>query len=235
MKRPMLFPNPLRLHLGCGPNYLEGYVNIDVDDAGGTRKVDYTSPVEGLIFPPNTVDEIRIEHVFEHFPRWMGELLLLEWFTWLKPGGLLVMAVPDFESMARAILELEDEEEKCFKYRHIFGTHYNLFSFHLDGFTRGKLKWMLERHGYTIIHLETVDVAVGTTRARKDIHLVAAKNNSAPSQEERIAKMINVLKRYEEFEETIPFVTEYLKKILGQTQITTNFWLDRYPSLRESP
>jgi predicted SAM-dependent methyltransferase len=216
-----------RLHLGCGAVYLDGYINIDVDDDNGTRPVDLISPIEALSFPENSVDEVRIEHVFEHFPRWMSELLLFEWFNWFKLGGLLVMAVPDFEAMARSILELENEEEKCFKYRHIFGNHINLFSFHLDGFTCSKLRWLLERHGYTILAIQSVEVALNTPKARRDIHVLAQKQNDVP-MEERIKGMLRAMELYQELENVLPFIEQYLKKIAGAQEIQSNFWLSRY-------
>ena len=205
---------------------------MDVDDENGKKPVDIVSPIEALSFPENSVDEIRIEHVFEHLPRWMGELLLFEWFNWLKLGGLLVMAVPDFEAMARAIFELQNEEEKCFKYRHIFGNHINLFSFHLDGFTCNKLRWLLEKHGYTILAIQSVEIAQNTPKARKDIHALAQKQTDVP-KEERITGILRAMELYQELENVLPFIEQYLKKIDGAQEIQSNFWLSRYPTLQK--
>lgn len=225
---PPHLPSPLRLHLGCGGRYLEGYVNIDVDDDGGRRRIDVALPLEDLSYAENSVDEIRIEHVFEHFPRWMAELFLLEWFGWLKPGGLLFLAVPDFETTARAILEPQSEEQRCFKYRHIFGNHTTSFSFHRDGFSRSKLHWMLTRHGYEIQLLRTVVVDANTFRHRWDIQCAAAKGTVAPSFEERRAALFRAVELYDELETVFPFIEQYLGKIAGLGKWESNFWLDRY-------
>ena len=225
---------PVRLHLGCGYRYLEGYINIDVADDHGKRRVDLISPLEALSFPENSVDEIRVEHVFEHFPRWMAELFLLEWFNWLRPEGLLLIVVPDFETTARAIIELQNEEEKCFKYRHIFGNHINPFSFHRDGFSRSKLEWMLTKHGYRILLLQTMVVDANTFRHRWDIRCAAAKDKDAPPFEKRRAEVLRALELYDEFEHTFSFVEQYLKKIAGSRQLEINFWLERYASFWKS-
>lgn len=221
-------PSPLRLHLGCGGRYLDDYVNIDVDDDGGRRRIDVALPLEALSYAENSVDEIRIEHVFEHFPRWMAELFLLEWFGWLKPGGLLLMAVPDFETTARAILEPQSEEQRCFKYRHIFGNHTTSFSFHRDGFSRDKLHWMLTRHGYEVQMLRTVVVDANTFRHRWDIQCIASKGSAPPPFDKRRAEMFRAIELYDELETVFPFIEQYLGKIAGLRDGESNFWFDRY-------
>jgi hypothetical protein len=53
------------LHLGCGPKYLPGFLNID---GNLFNKIDLGLEVRnGLPFPSNTVDSIYSTHMFEHF------------------------------------------------------------------------------------------------------------------------------------------------------------------------
>lgn len=59
----------------------------------------YPLPVE-----PGTVDEIRASHILEHFSHRRTGEVLADWARALRPGGLLRIAVPDFESVARAYL-----------------------------------------------------------------------------------------------------------------------------------
>lgn len=55
---------PLHLHLGCGPNYLNGFVNIDVNPQ---RKLDLWLDVRnGLPFPDSAVDSVYSTHMVEH-------------------------------------------------------------------------------------------------------------------------------------------------------------------------
>jgi hypothetical protein len=54
----------LHLHLGCGPKYLQGFVNID---ANPLRKIDLWLDVRnGLPFRSDSVDSIYSTHVLEH-------------------------------------------------------------------------------------------------------------------------------------------------------------------------
>jgi Methyltransferase domain len=89
-------PGPLRLNLGAGGHPLEGYANLD-------RKTGQeVYPLDGIA--DGSVEEIRASHVLEHFShREVGEVLK-HWAAKLAPGGLLKIAVPDFEYCAREYL-----------------------------------------------------------------------------------------------------------------------------------
>lgn len=91
------------LHLGCGPKYLPGFVNID---GNLFSKIDLWLDVRnGLPFGPNSIDSIYSTHMFEHF--YADELgrLLQECVRVLKPGGGVRLIVPNLESAIRAYSE----------------------------------------------------------------------------------------------------------------------------------
>ena len=85
----------MKLHLGCGERYLEGYINIDYPPEQHTvqqnTKVDHYADITKLNYPENSIDEVRLHHVFEHFDRATALALLCNWHTWLKPGGKLLI------------------------------------------------------------------------------------------------------------------------------------------------
>jgi len=82
----------MKLNLGCGDNYLEGYINIDCN-----RKVkaDYYLNLETdkLPFEDNKVDYILIKHVLEHIENITH--LLNECHRVLKPSGIVEIEVPN--------------------------------------------------------------------------------------------------------------------------------------------
>ena len=80
----------LKLHLGCGPKLLAGYVNIDAFGEPDLKH-DFTQP---LPFADETVDEVLALHVFEHFYRYDAQRILKDWVRVLKPGGLMVLEMP---------------------------------------------------------------------------------------------------------------------------------------------
>lgn len=88
-------PDVVRLHLGAGNRYFRDYINVDVRGDRLDREADITSLPEG----DGTVDEILLIHVFEHF--WVDEAdkILGEYYRVLKPGGRLVMEMPDLKKV----------------------------------------------------------------------------------------------------------------------------------------
>lgn len=83
---------PLKLHLGCGWNYLDGWINCDL--VGG--KIDIAwNLLKPLPFPNASVDAIFTEHVFEHMSYSQALLALSHCREALKPGGVLRVGVPD--------------------------------------------------------------------------------------------------------------------------------------------
>ena len=98
----------MKLHLGCGEIHLDGYLNIDYPPASHAVQTksaadEYHNILE-LAYPANSIEEIRLHHVFEHFTRASALGLLAGWWTWLVPGGLLRIEVPDFDRTAWAVL-----------------------------------------------------------------------------------------------------------------------------------
>lgn len=86
---------PLRLNLGAGAKPLNGFVNLDHKTGQEAYPLEY---------PENSVDEIRASHILEHFPYGKVLEILKHWVSRLKPGGLLRIAIPDFQWIAKAYL-----------------------------------------------------------------------------------------------------------------------------------
>jgi predicted SAM-dependent methyltransferase len=136
-----------RLHLGCGERYLDGYVNIDYPPSEHT--VQKTSPADQLAditrleYAPESVAEVRLHHVFEHFDRPTALRLLIDWHEWLEEGGRLVIETPDFERSARAFTRRFRRGDPGTILRHVFGSHEAAWAVHWDG-------WYAERYLRTL-------------------------------------------------------------------------------------
>lgn len=83
----------MKLNLGAGATIIEGFIPLD------GAKGDCIFP---LPHADGSVDEIRASHVLEHFPHAQVPAVLADWVRALKPGGVLKIAVPDFETIAEA-------------------------------------------------------------------------------------------------------------------------------------
>jgi predicted SAM-dependent methyltransferase len=86
-----------RLHLGCGPNRLDGWVNLDIDAAVHPDvRLDLRV---GLPVPESVASLIYSEHVLEHFSLADGARLLADCYRALAPGGILRIAMPDLSAL----------------------------------------------------------------------------------------------------------------------------------------
>jgi predicted SAM-dependent methyltransferase len=81
-----------KVHLGCGSNYISGWVNIDIDSPLADIAADLRSP---LAFEDASVDLVFNEHFLEHLSREQGLAFLRECRRILRPGGRLRISTPD--------------------------------------------------------------------------------------------------------------------------------------------
>lgn len=84
----------LRLNIGCGDVYFDGWVNIDRDSPKADLKMDIRA---ALPYEDNGVDFIYNEHLIEHLTVQEGVAVLSEFYRVLKPGGVLRIATPDLD------------------------------------------------------------------------------------------------------------------------------------------
>jgi hypothetical protein len=174
----------MKLHLGCGQRYFEGYVNIDYPlsehSVQQTSIADEYANLLELRYKANTIDEVRLHHVFEHFPRAVAAALLYSWNTWLKKGGTLRIEVPDFEKTGKvALSRFSSKKAKAVAMRHIFGSQEAHWAVHFEGYTSYSLSHVMERYGFKLSevkknsHLGTYNIDVIAIKV-KDISAAEA-------------------------------------------------------------
>ncbi len=143
----------MKLHLGCGQKYFDGYLNIDYAPSEHTvMKETVADEFHNLLelkYPANSIDEVRLHHVFEHFPRSIAAALLASWNSWLKIGGVVRIEVPDFSATAKTIFNpFKSDKQKSVAMRHIFGSQEAHWAVHYDGYSKSNLKLLLEGFGF---------------------------------------------------------------------------------------
>ena len=101
---------PFRLHIGCGPGLLDGWVNIDVAPAPLALNI-----LRGLPFPDASAQFAFVSHALEHlfFPRDVMPFLA-DVRRVLRPGGTVRLIVPD---VSLAIEAYEAPDTKFFDSR----------------------------------------------------------------------------------------------------------------------
>ena len=92
-----------KLHLGCGPNVLPGWLNTDVDWRSPCAV--YLDASRRLPLPDRVFDLVFAEHLVEHLSRDAGARMLSECHRVLKPGGMLRLSTPDLRFVLRVYSE----------------------------------------------------------------------------------------------------------------------------------
>jgi SAM-dependent methyltransferase len=82
-----------KLNLGCGQDFMEGYVNVDFHDH---VNIDVQHDLNRFPYPfaEASFDEVFASHVLEHLDRPFE--VMKELHRILKPGGKLIVKVPHF-------------------------------------------------------------------------------------------------------------------------------------------
>lgn len=145
----------MKLHLGCGGTYLEGYTNIDYPVTDKTImkvKADVYQDITTLDYPAGSIEEVRHHHVFEHFNRADALRQLLKWRKWLKVGGKLTIETPDF-FWCSVLVPIAPFKYKMELGRHLFGSQEAFWANHLDFWDASKFKKVLKILGFDAIKI----------------------------------------------------------------------------------
>lgn len=90
------------LNVGCGSRYHGDWINIDFIATG--ENVQKHDLKKGIPYPDNAFDVIYHSHVLEHFTKADAMNFVKECYRLLKPGGIIRIAVPDLEVIAKNYL-----------------------------------------------------------------------------------------------------------------------------------
>lgn len=141
----------MKLNIGCGKQTWDGYYCVDaVPHPKATRAPDllHAFAFEGtrlknpLPLPDGCADEVHAYHFIEHVYRWEAPALLAEFHRMLKPGGLLVLELPNIEAAAKNLLAGLDDQMAMWP---LYGdpSHVDPFMCHRWGYTPTTIKALL--------------------------------------------------------------------------------------------
>lgn len=95
--------NEKLLNLGCGSHFHKDWVNVDFSSTA--EGVIAHNLREGIPFADNEFDVVYHSHVLEHFSKAKAPNFLNECHRVLKPGGIIRIAIPDLEQIAKLYLK----------------------------------------------------------------------------------------------------------------------------------
>ena len=90
------------LNIGCGATWHKDWKNIDLNSY--SPNVLSYNITKGIPYPDNYFDAVYHSHLLEHLSQSEGEMFILECARVLKKGGILRVAVPDLETIAKEYL-----------------------------------------------------------------------------------------------------------------------------------
>lgn len=152
----------MRINWWCGRQVLDGWFNVDaLLHPKAPRAPELLHAVEfeaeGRVKNPlpladGCAEELHAMHAIEHVYAWEAVHLLAEWRRLLKPGGLLVLELPNLEAAARNLLEGLNDQMSMWP---IYGdwNHKDPYMMHKHGYTSRTIEALLVGGGFTgVVH-----------------------------------------------------------------------------------
>ena len=139
----------MKLHLGCWHRFIPGFIHVDLCDM---PHIDYMRSIDDLsVFDDCSAELIYSSHSFEYFDRTKAVDVLKEWRRVLKPGGVLRLAVPDFDKLIE-VYKISGDVEKIlgplFGRMEIRSLESEMIIYHKTVYTFKSLKKLLTENGF---------------------------------------------------------------------------------------
>ena len=115
----------IKLHLGCGRNLLDGWINTDFNTAK-FRGSDFLDVTEKFPYDDNSVDYVFSEHMIEHISYQDGKFMIEESFRVLKSGGKIRISTPDLKFLINLYTEDKTDLQKRYIDYSINHASYNV-------------------------------------------------------------------------------------------------------------
>lgn len=163
----------MKLNLGAGKMVLDGFINIDIQqNPKAKRPLDIISDVRSIPLNDECADEVHAYHLVEHFARYEANDLIAEWKRLLKPGGILVLELPNLEAACRNLLAGMNDQMSMWP---IYGdwNHRDPYMLHKHGYTPKTIKALLVECGFTDIRI--LPPQTHGRRANRDMRVEARK------------------------------------------------------------
>ena len=186
--KDLLKGEDIKLHIGCGDDKWQGYINIDVVPTEGADALMDVSKDLHLV-PSNIASEIRLESVFEHFYQYEQDRILKNFLRILKKDGKLVIKwLPDFDAVIDAYLNKKDIlVDKCLDISKVRQYIYGEIShedspneLHKDIFTKDTIRNLLERNGFFVEEIK--NEIFGEEKIAVAINIVALNKGTDPEK-----------------------------------------------------
>jgi hypothetical protein len=136
----------IKIQLGCGDYWFDGYLNIDQVILGGTDMI--LDIRKSLPFNDKTVELIELHDVFEHFSDGEIASMMDDWYRVLIDGGKIIATFPDIDELTKKYSETSGDD-KAFYLRSIYGIEGD----HKAGYNKDSARAIFLTHKFTDIEV----------------------------------------------------------------------------------
>jgi len=134
------------LNLGAANTRIAGFLNVDADPRW---RPDVCALLTEVEFHSCSIDRVYCSHTLEHLPYPEAIAVLHKIGRWMKPGGTLWLAVPDFERLCLIVAIGEGDSD--YIRNHFYGNTLEPWNPHRSGWTRPYLTQCLSDAGFEVI------------------------------------------------------------------------------------
>lgn len=139
--------------MGCGSDYLEGWVNIDINPS---LKCDFVMSAHNLDFGNESFEEIKALQVIEHLGFFKTKYFLSEAYRTLKDGGILLIETPYIEKTFENFLKASSPQEREKILGWVYGSE-SLYQTHIYCFPLELIESLLSKAGFEKRKLQIYD------------------------------------------------------------------------------
>ena len=166
----------IRLHLGSGEINLQGWINIDAKEDMHIHITEKDFKLN--YFANNSISEIYLCHVLEHFTENEIKGLMTTFRDKLIKGGILRVSVPDFDR----IIEIYNSGDKKIEKIHpiLFGGQDNLYNYHKSAFNKDKLIRIFKEFNFKKVREWETKTILGSSIDDYSDQFIKVKNKKIP-------------------------------------------------------
>ena len=211
---------PIRINLGCGRDYKEGYINVDiVTDFPVDVVADLSKP---LPFKDNYADEIFASDILEHFTKEDGEVFLKECFRVLKVGGVCIIRTHNLDQI---ITQFKDDPWVMKHFIYGNTEHTGVWGAHKYAYGKEELEMILAYIGFgkvNIVREETNFLVHAVKEKTKEKKFTIGIIHQTPGMGGAETNIINLSKYFIQEKQRVFFATNFpglLKKVGFVTKV----------------
>lgn len=144
-----------RTWLGTEWTHVDAQDDVLLEFDGTTpHPVDVVCDARYVQLPDAAADVVYSQECLEHFPKADYFDVLSEWCRLVKPGGVIIIEVPDFLACCKVVMEAETLEMDRAIQQLFYGGQVNDWDFHYNGFTARIFEDDFERLGFDVVSIK---------------------------------------------------------------------------------